>query len=63
MATQTVTEARDAIASKVAQAIGIADLLRNASPEHLAPDTLANAGDALIGLLREVDRAVHGQAN
>lgn len=51
---------RDAISANVAKAIGIADLLRHASPEHLAPDTLANAGDALVDLLREVDVGLGG---
>lgn len=62
MATTTVNPqaARDAISANVAKAIGIADLLRHASPEHLAPDTLANAGDALIDLLRDVDMGLGG---
>jgi hypothetical protein len=60
MANSTVNPqaTRDSISANVAKAIGIADLLRHASPEHLASDTLANAGDALIDLLREVDMGI-----
>lgn len=60
MATTTVNPqaARDAISANVAKAISIADLLRHASPEHLAPDTLASVGDTLVDLLRDVDMSL-----
>lgn len=59
-ATVNPNTARDEISANVAKAIGIADLLRHASPEQLAPDTLANAGDALIDLLRNIDMGIGG---
>ena len=48
------------IYEKVADASAIADLMANCNAEHLARDTLANAGAALLRVLASID-AVAGE--
>jgi len=61
MATETVnptTATLETLSQKVAQAIGIADLIRYAPAGQLAPDTLENAGGALDDILRDIDLGI-----
>lgn len=52
MATQSLSEQ---LYEKVADASAIADLMANCSTEHLAKDTLTNAGAALLRVLEGID--------
>ncbi|WP_213600776.1 hypothetical protein [Pseudoxanthomonas japonensis] len=52
MATQSLSEQ---LYEKVADASAIADLMANCNTEHLAKETLANAGAALLRVLEGID--------